>query len=79
MMAFVTATAVVASSSIAIRLFRAHKPSFRPRSGRGQPPLDLVQIWRGRAALPMAAQPHCRPSSSAATRPFRAQALPPQI
>ncbi|KAI6697837.1 hypothetical protein NL676_017956 [Syzygium grande] len=72
MMAFVTATAAVASSSIAIRSFRAHKPSLTPDLDEVGRRSTSCRSGRGRAAPPMAARPHRHPSSSIATRPFRA-------
>ncbi|KAI6704298.1 hypothetical protein NL676_013434 [Syzygium grande] len=72
MMAFVTATAAVASSSVAIRSFRAHKPSLAPDLDEVGRRSTSCRSGRGRVAPPMAARPRRHPSSSVATRPFRA-------
>ncbi|XP_056176247.1 uncharacterized protein LOC115693097 isoform X2 [Syzygium oleosum] len=61
MMASVTATAAVASSSVAIRSFRAHKPSLAPDLDEVGRRSTSCRSGRGRAAPPMAARPRRRP------------------
>ncbi|KAI6687115.1 hypothetical protein NL676_023943 [Syzygium grande] len=61
MMASVTATAAVASSSVTICSFRAHKPFLGPDLEEVGHRSTSCRSGRGRVAPPMAARPRRRP------------------